>query len=339
MSVTAATLRQARTMRLELDATVGAVTRDLAKAWSDAWEEIADEWADAVDDLIAAGDWPTRSQVLRAKRAQRAMAATVEALNDLAQQSGVRILRDVSQLADAAAGWELALATTQIPAGLTLDWARLDAKALAAIVKRTTGQVEANTRPLPREQQAVMKQVLIRGIAVGGNPKTAARLMLDRLGGAFDGGRARAVNIARTEMLDAHREASRQARAANPGVVAGWTWMATLDRRTCPACLAQHGTTYPADTFGPEGHQQCRCCALPTVKTWRELGIDLDEPASRLPDAHAWFDQQPKAVQAEIMGAERLRRLNSGELAWGDLAVRRQTPGWRDSYVVRPLAA
>ena len=42
-------------MRVQLDATVDAATRDLVQAWTGAWEEIADEWAAALDELRVAG--------------------------------------------------------------------------------------------------------------------------------------------------------------------------------------------------------------------------------------------------------------------------------------------
>lgn len=342
MSITADTLRQARTMRVIVDSTVDAATRDLVRAWSGAWHEIADEWSAALDELVQLGDgeWPTRAQVLRAKRAQQAMQAAREALNDLANTSGVRILRDVSQLAEDTDLWEQRLALSQLPQqGVSVDWARLDADALDAIVRRTTGQIESSLRRLPAEQAAVMRQTLIRGIAVGDNPRTAARLMLDRLGGVFDGGRRRAETIARTEMLDAHRHAARAARMANADVLRGWEWLAALDHRTCPACLSMHGQVFPADQFGPEGHPNCRCTSIPATLSWRDLGFDIDEPESERTDAEAWFWDQPEAAQVSIMGRERLNRLQSGDLAWADLAQRRENPDWRASYQVRPLAA
>lgn len=340
MSITADTLAKARSLRVVLDKTVDATTRDLVKAWSGAWHEIADEWASALDELVQLGDgdWPTQTQVLRAKRAQKAMQAAREALDDLAKTSGVRILRDVSQLAEDTDLWEQRLALSQLPKhGVTVDWSRLDSRALGEIVKRTTQQVESLLRPLPAEQAAVMRQALIRGIAVGDNPRQAAALMLQRVGGVFDGGRFRAENIARTEMLDASRAAAKAARLANADVLAGWTWHCTFDNRTCPACLAQHGEVFPVDQFGPEGHQQCRCTAVPITRSWRDLGFDIDEPASVQRDAEQWFWDQPATTQTQIMGPERLRRLQSGDLKWGDLAVRRENPGWRPSWTVAPL--
>lgn len=340
MSITADTLAKARSLRVVLDKTVDATTRDLVKAWSGAWHEIADEWASAVDELVQLGDgdWPTQTQVLRAKRAQKAMQAAREALDDLAKTSGVRILRDVSQLAEDTDLWEQRLALSQLPKhGVTVDWSRLDSKALGAIVKRTTQQVESLLRPLPAEQAAVMRQALIRGIAVGDNPRQAAALMLQRVGGAFDGGRFRAENIARTEMLDATRAAAHGARMANSDILRGWMWMATKSSRTCPACLAMDGQVFDLDTPGPEGHQQCRCNAAPIARSWRDLGFDIDEPADVYQTGRDWFDEQLEKVQTQIMGAERLRRLKGGDLAWDDLAVRRENPGWRPSWTVAPL--
>ena len=342
MSITADTLRQARTMRVIVDSTVDATTRDLVRAWSGAWHEIADEWSAALDELVQLGDgeWPTRAQVLRAKRAQQAMQAAREALNDLANTSGVRILRDVSQLAEDTDLWEQRLALSQLPQqGVSVDWARLDANALDAIVRRTTGQVESSLRRLPAEQAAVMRQTLIRGIAVGDNPRTAARIMLQRLGGAFDGGRVRAENIARTEMLDAGRAAAHVARLANADVLRGWMWMATKSPRTCPACLAMDGQVFDLDTPGPEGHPSCRCTAAPLSRSWRDLGFDIDEPADVYQTGRDWFDEQPEKVQVSIMGPERLRRLRDGSLSWDDIPLKKSNPGWRDSIGIRPLNA
>ena len=326
-------------MRVEVSKTVDKATRDLVQAWSGAWAEVADEWSTALDELTAAGEWPTRTQVFRAKRAQRALNATVEALEGLASTSGVRIIQDVPVMSALGMVWAEQLVASQWPKGEALDWAAVDPKALSSIVKRTTQQIEKATRRLPQDQSAVMKQVLVRGIAVGDNPRRAAALMLDRRGGVFDGGRRRAETIARTEMLDAHRAAALAARKENANVLAGWEWQATLDVRTCPACLSMHGRIFPVDAAGPQGHQNCRCASLPVVKSWRDLGFDMDDPKSDMPDAEEWFNSQPDKVQAAIMGPERLRRLRSGDLLWDDLAVRRDNPGWRPSYVVRPLEA
>jgi len=213
-------------------------------------------------------------------------------------------------------------------------------RAMDAIVKRATTRIHSLTQPLTRDMVANMKAVLIRGVVVGDNPRAAARQILQRCEQTFSGGRARALNIARTEMIDAHRSAALLSRKANSDVLKGWRWHTTLSSRTCPSCLSQSGTLHDLDEPGPLDHQQGRCTAVPVTKSWDELGFKgLPEPADTFPNARQWFDEQPKEVQQRIMGPQRLQQLQSGQLGWDDLAVKKETPGWRDSWQVRPLSS
>lgn len=339
MALTAATVLAQRKVRIQIDQTVDAATRDLVQAWGRAWDEIADEWSAAITELLAAGDgsWPSRGAIRRVKRAGRALEMTAAKLDELSKLAGVRILRDVPSLMGLAEEWERKLAVSQLDPGLAVDWNRIDPKAADGIVKRTTGQVEAVTKLLPFDQQAVMKQLLIRGVIVGDNPKTVAAQMLRRLGGAFDGGRWRAENIARTEMLDAYRRSALESRQANADVLKGWMWSSDKSARTCPACLGMDGQTFPTGTPGPNGHQSCRCTAIPVTRTWAELGIDAPEPVSVYQTGRDWFDQQPKDVQVEILGPARYREWAAGRLTWDQMIRTRQTDGWRDSVAVAPL--
>lgn len=341
MALSAATLRKIRAVRIQIAASVDATTSALVVAWGNAWEEIAAEWADAIDDLLTLGDgeWPRRAQIRRATRATNALKVTAGHLTDLSKRAGVSISTDLQRLVSAAASWEGGIVTAQLPSGFVLTWTEVDPSALEAIVKRSTGQIESLTRPLPREQRAVMKQALIRGVAVGDNPKAAARLMLKRLQGGFLGGATRAQTIARTEMLDAYRASALQSRLANADTLQGWRWIADKSSRTCPACLAMDGSVHPLDEAGPLGHPNCRCSAAPVSKTWRDLGIDLDEPADVYQSGRDWFAQQSPTTQAEIMGRDRLAALNAGRLTWDRIPQTRSADGWRDSIVVRPLAA
>ena len=106
----------------------------------------------------------------------------------------------------------------------------------------------------------------------------------------------------------------------------------------CPSCWSMHGSVHDVDEPGPLDHQQGRCAAIPAVKPWAELGFDIDEPASVVPDARALFDDLPLEQQTAIMGAEKLKLLQSGQIEWADLSTRRQTDGWRDSFVPTSLA-
>lgn len=343
MPVNRHTIAEQRRLRVQIDTTVDAATQDITLAWARAWNEIAGEWSRAIADLIetsGAGEWPTQAQTIRARRAQRALAVTAEALDQLSRNAGVRIISDVSALADAAELWVARVAATQLPPGMLVTFSRVDPGAMAAIVKRSTEQITARHYPLSRQATNAMRNSLIRGVAIGDNPNAAAATMLRRARDGFNGGLWRARVIARTELLDAARNAAVAARRANTDVLNAWRWQCELSRRTCPACLAKHGTVYPATDPGPLGHQACRCTALPITKSWKELGIDAPEPPPiPFEDGEDWLARQPEQVQRDILGKRGYDKWKSGDWPKTDWARLRHADGWRDSWAVAPAPA
>jgi SPP1 gp7 family putative phage head morphogenesis protein len=340
------TLRRLRQLMATVGGRADATTRTLTTAWARAWDELTPAWQAAVADLIARaaadGVWPAPWQLARVERLGAAVVATASALDALAEHARSTIGDGTGEVVVAAGAAEPWLIASQLPAAAQAAAAatyaaRIHPTALDVIVARTGQQVTALTRPLSAEATEAMRRALVRGVAVGDNPRTAARDMVRRVQGGFNGGLARALTIARTEMLDSYRETSRYAHAANADVLSGWLWSCACDRRSCPGCWGMHGTSHTLDEPGPLGHQNCRCSRLPKTKSWRDLGIPLDEPADLLPDARARFDALPEADQVAIMGPARLAALRSGQVGWSDLATRRDNPGWRPSYVPTPV--
>lgn len=341
MPLTSETLAALERMRAETDRTVDATTAALVKAWASSWQVLAAEWREAVTVLVKAaedGKWPTRSQINRAKAARLALAHTGKTLDALGDLAGVTITGKLGQLVRDADAWQQAITATQLPPAYRMRWTPMADRALDAIVRRSTEQIESITRVLSRDVQTVMKQELVRGIAVGSNPRVAARKMFIRTRDAFDGGLWRANNLARTELLDAQRQGSLASRKANSDVVLGWMWLCSLSARTCPSCLAQHGSKHSADEEGPLDHQQGRCTAMPLARSWLDLGIDAPEPPPvPVQDSREWFDAQSPEVRRQIMGPGRLALLDSGGLQWSELSRRRGNVGWRDSFAVPRL--
>lgn len=347
MAVTKRTLETLRGMRIQLDAAVGYHEQQLILAYARAWSELRTDWVNAIDDLVAAsqdGKWPTRAQIRRAKRVQAAFGATTDLLDELTRDFQVRILKDIPTVTGQAAQWQARLMAAQLPdtegrvSELAARFDRVDPRAIDAIVERTTEQITALSWPISDRAAAALRSVLVRGVAVGSHPTVVARDLLTRLEGAFNGGRNRALVIARTELLDAHRAAAYGQDQANANVLRGWQWIAQLDRRTCPGCWGLHGTDHPLEEPGPIDHQQGRCARLPRIRSWSELGIDIDEPEDLLPIARDVFDDLPREDQLAIMGEKRLRLLDDEQIGFGDLAKRRQTDGWRDSMVPAPMS-
>ncbi|MPT39504.1 MAG: hypothetical protein E2603_13595 [Achromobacter sp.] len=76
---------------------------------------------------------------------------------------------------------------------------------------------------------------------------------------------------------------------ANTDLIKALEWVSTLDSRTTPECRVRDGLQYEPVTHKPVGHKVpwlsgpgrihwgCRSTSVPVTKSWRELGIDIDE--------------------------------------------------------------
>lgn len=345
MTITAETLRLTHDLRLRIDGIVDQHTRDLAATWAYAWDDLAAELDAALVELAERNlnGWPARRTIARTVRIQRAMRLAKEQLDELTRDVHLRVTNSVGDVVDLSTEAQRRIVSSQFPpqagdpvaVAATMD--RVDAATVGAIIERSTQQITALTWPLSAAAYTAMQRALVRGVALGENPRETARRMLTGLHSAFNGGLTRALTIASTELLDASRAAAAAQHRANASVLSGWVWLAQLDRRTCPSCWSRHGEFHPLDEDGPLDHQRGRCARMPVTRSWRELGFDQPEPPSAVPDAHTVFRGLPRGEQLAVMGPGRLAALDSGDAQWSDLSALRTTAGWRDSYGVTPV--
>lgn len=332
------TMRAMAELRVRVSAAVDAATDDLVRSWLYAWTQIVPEWQAAVDELAnmrADGRWPTVAQINRAERAQRALEATYAGLIALGDQAGVTITRGLNEVVQAAMG-QVDVIATQLPPGdarLGISLVHADPRQIEQIVIRTQEQVTKILFPLAGDSYDIIRSTLIGGVALGKNPRVVAREMVRGIEIGFNQALTRAMVIARTEMLDAHREAARMHDLANADVLEGWTWLATLDTSTCRSCLAQHGTVHDLHEPGPIDHQCGRCARMTKAKSWRDLGFDIDEPASVVPSSRDWFDSLDEIDQRKVLGPKAYKAWAAGEYPMDQWSTRRVNPGWRDSMV------
>lgn len=343
MAITEATLAEVERIRKQVASMTADQTLALTRAWVAAWDVLQPELNAAISELLANakdGRVPV-TVVAKNKRLLAALRQARAMLEELAKQTNTQVITDVGQaMADAVSQHE-AMIRTQLPpgtAGAAITFTRVDSAALAAIVERTTQRIHSLTYHLGADAERIMKAQLIRGITVGANPrKTAARIIrLTEQG--FNGGLTRALNIARTETLDAHRAATQASEKANSSVLEGWEWSANLSARTCPSCLAMHGTRHPLNEPGPQDHPSGRCARITVTKSWKDLGIDLEEPEPLTQDSESWFNNLTDSSKIEVLGKTRTEMLANGDIKWADLSVKRGNKGWRDSYSMRTIA-
>jgi SPP1 gp7 family putative phage head morphogenesis protein len=184
----------------------------------------------------------------------------------------------------------------------------------------------------PQSTDAV-KAALVAGIVAG---RGVPRMRRD-LRQALAIPRWRAETIARTEAHRVFRAASQATYAANADVLAGWVWLAHLDSRTCPACIAMHGTLHDVtDTL--DGHPRCRCAMVPQTKPLPGMA----QP--QMPQTgQAWFEAQPEKVQRAILGPGKYAALKAGRIDFQDVVTRTHSPEWgsmrRESTLGEAIAA
>ncbi|WP_243246976.1 hypothetical protein [Pseudomonas maioricensis] len=123
---------------------------------------------------------------------------------------------------------------------------------------------------------------------------------------------------------------------ANSDIVAAEDWTSTLDTKTSAPCRIRDKLSYAVGTHKPIGHKvpwlqgpgrlhfNCRSTSAPRTKSWRELGIPIDEMTDRqrasmdgaVPadtDYGQWLERQSDARKLEVLGPARFQMFKDGK--------------------------
>lgn len=133
--------------------------------------------------------------------------------------------------------------------------------------------------------------------------------------------------LVRTSINHATNVGRQQVWEENSDIIKGVRWVSTLDMRTTPICRDRDGKIYEVDKGPrPPAHPNCRSTTTAVVKSWKELGFDmdeLDEPTRASMDGQVpgdltywqWFERQTGDVQKEVLGPTRYQMWRRGEIA------------------------
>lgn len=148
--------------------------------------------------------------------------------------------------------------------------------------------------------------------------------------GIMQASRTQAESFVRTATASVANYGRQQIYNENADIIKAIRFSATLDTRTCPVCGELDGKTFPVDS-GPRPpiHRGCRCTTTPVTKSFRDLGIDLDEATEgerasmngAVPAKTTfaeWIKKQPADVQDDILGQTKGALLRRGDLDLGD---------------------
>lgn len=162
-------------------------------------------------------------------------------------------------------------------------------------------------------------------------PHMAKDLLEGNLGAFSTGGSAKAILNAKAVARTAANIVSTRSREAfakaNPNIIRGVRYVATLDERTTPICTSLHGNVYPiGEGPRPPQHYNCRSTITFITPSFRELGIPVDEltpiqrtkldgVVPRIEDGEAWLKTQPRAVQDGVLGPVRAELWRQGKVS------------------------
>lgn len=155
--------------------------------------------------------------------------------------------------------------------------------------------------------------------------------------GIFARSRREVEAVVRTAVSHTAAFTRDQFEQANAALIQSVRWVSTLDGRTSEQCRVRDGLEYTTAEHKPIGHKvpwlagpgrlhwSCRSASAPVAKSWRELGLDVDEisPSTRasmdgqVPASMTygeWLAKQGAARQDEILGPTRGKLLRQGGL-------------------------
>lgn len=260
-------------------------------------------------------------------RRLRALLAEIRTINRAVYSSARdQLAREMMAFAARAAEQATGVLSDQLP----VKWSPvgLSDTQLAAIVNTTPISISGSSKLLVSEIFAKVaagrESAIIGAVRLGMSQGESVHQIVNRM--PWDVSRREMTNLVHSVVQHTNNEACAATLAVNSEVLNGWIYVATLDSRTCPLCWSQSGKQFPLGEGPiPIRHIKCRCFQAPAVKTWRELGLDIDEfpPAMRASangpvradiSFDEWLRGQPAGVQKDLLGPTRQKLFAEGGL-------------------------
>lgn len=272
----------------------------------------------------------------------------VRLINSQAYASVAQALQDdLKELAGYEVSWQRALFESAIPNPVQVRFpiasVSLEQAYAAAMSRPFQGRLLKNwSTEIAADRMVKIRNAIRTGYLEGKTTNQIIRgIRGSRATGYADGflerPRKDLAAVVRTAVSHTAATARDEFVKANEEIVKADRWVSTLDSSTSPMCRIRDQLQYTAVTHKPIGHKVpwlqgpgkihwcCRSTSAPVTKSWKELGIPLNEmtPAQRasmdgqVPGGTTyseWLNRQSDARKIEVLGPARYQLLKDGKL-------------------------
>lgn len=309
------TLWRSRVLALDAEA-----ARALALRWLQVAETLQPVIRELIDEALklhAAGEKPSDAFIYKLRRFESLYKQTYEQIGNYGQFVSDLVTKNQLEAAEFA---RLSVQDQlQRMGALSGTLNRLPVRAVTTLTGALTDGAPLRTyflQGLQADTVQRMADVLIRGIALGQNPRVIAQAMAREAGIPY----RRALAISRTEVMRTFRlnqiDHYRQSRR-----VEGWMWICSKGTMTCMACIAMDGRTFPLSVEFVD-HPNGRCSSLAL----------LPGRTPQFQTGAQWFAEQSEATQRKMLGPGAYDAWRGKKISIADMATPHSHPTFGTHY-------
>lgn len=269
---------------------------------------------------------------------------SVRSLNKQAYEAAsVELTNELRDFVEYETGYQERLFTNVLPVEVSFAAVSAEQVYAAALARPFQGRLLSEwSESIEAGRMARIRDAIRMGYVEGQTTsEIVQRIRGTRAKGYEDGiieiDRRHARAVVQTALSHTANFAKEKVYEENADLIKAVVWLSTLDNKTSQGCRIRDGLQYTNDTHKPIGHSipwgagpgrlhwNCRSLSTVVLKSYRELGFDIDDPVvssrasmdGQVPADQTyaqWIKKQSAARQDDILGPTRGRLLRKGGL-------------------------
>lgn len=271
------------------------------------------------------------SGALNVKKLDKLLKPVIDLNNNAYYEARKALQSDLKDFTNTELDYQKSLIESQAPVQIkTISPEQVYA---AAVAQPFQGQIMSEYFSKLGQQKASMIQDAVRmGLIEGQTTGQIVKAIrgskeLDYKDGMLAITRRNAESVVLTAVGHFQNFAQESLYEANDDIIKGYRYTATLDTRTTELCASRDGNFYRIGQPKPviPAHYRCRSRYVPVLKSFKELGLNIDEfPAStrasmdgQVPAKmtyQSWLKNQSLDRQVSVLGKEKAALFREGKL-------------------------